>query len=436
MRLPFIYTRPLFSLLLFLVSIPSFAQQWNTKSPYLKEARIETSAGVTPLQLPEHTAILAYQPDAEYKRAGLPIIILNEKDTLHFQTDDEGESSVTRYFVHIKPTDALNIQIVGRLYSGRLQAVVVPPVTPKQRQRYMDAKKERGGPRARCTLPPSIDQSIWREGLPAPKNTVDFTRAKFVFVHHTETPNSDTDYMARVRAIYIFHTEVRGWDDIGYNFLVAPDGTIFQGRDGRGYFEDDYAKGAHLCGKNDNTFGVAMIGDYMKVKPSDTLIGSLAAVITYKMGKEGIRPMDRARHPINDSAAPLYYRLSGHRDGCPTNCPGDSGYAILPALRSRVEAAVAHCDPYLNTNATANTAVKARVYPNPATDYLFLSGEFGPGLFSYSVSDLAGRVFITGSFSGMPPRIDLRNIPTGRYQLSINDTKERIATQIPFRILR
>ena len=54
------------------------------------------------------------------------------------------------------------------------------------------------------------------------------------FVHHTENPNGYCrgEVPAMLRAIYVFHRYVNGWNDIGYNFVVDLYGRIFEARAG------------------------------------------------------------------------------------------------------------------------------------------------------------------------------------------------------------
>lgn len=47
----------------------------------------------------------------------------------------------------------------------------------------------------------------------------------------------------------------KGWNDIGYNFLVGEDGNIYEGR-GWG------KKGAHSKSFNGKSIGICIIGDY------------------------------------------------------------------------------------------------------------------------------------------------------------------------------
>lgn len=63
----------------------------------------------------------------------------------------------------------------------------------------------------------------------------DFYPVQQFFVHHTAGSNFDPRPAATMRAIYWFHTQRQGWCDIGYNFVVGPDGRIFEGRWARDY---------------------------------------------------------------------------------------------------------------------------------------------------------------------------------------------------------
>ncbi len=52
-----------------------------------------------------------------------------------------------------------------------------------------------------------------------------------IVVHHTaENNQTNKDDLALIRGIYYYHTVVRGWGDIGYNYLVGQRGQIYEGR--------------------------------------------------------------------------------------------------------------------------------------------------------------------------------------------------------------
>jgi hypothetical protein len=81
------------------------------------------------------------------------------------------------------------------------------------------------------------------------------------FVHHTATGNDYdcADSAAIVRGIQAYQVRSKGWDDIGYNFLVDKCGHIFEGRAGG---VDRPVLGAHTLGFNTDASAIAVIGTY------------------------------------------------------------------------------------------------------------------------------------------------------------------------------
>lgn len=84
----------------------------------------------------------------------------------------------------------------------------------------------------------------------------------------------------RVRLIQTFHMESKNWDDIGYNYLIGGDGAIYEGRglkfvlfivfDSTEFFALGWDKqGAHTKGYNSGSIGVAYIGTFNKINPSE-----------------------------------------------------------------------------------------------------------------------------------------------------------------------
>ena len=69
-------------------------------------------------------------------------------------------------------------------------------------------------------------------------------------IHCSDTYASQDIGAAEIRQ---WHTKERGWDDIGYHFVIRRDGRVELGRDLR--FE-----GAHVEGHNSHTIGICMVG--------------------------------------------------------------------------------------------------------------------------------------------------------------------------------
>jgi hypothetical protein len=172
---------------------------------------------------------------------------------------------------------------------------------------------------------------------------------KAVFVHHTDGAAYEcTDSAAIVRGIYAYHTTPvdkggNGWNDIGYNFLVDKCGTIFEGRKGG---VDLPVLGAHTYGWNRESAGVAVLGDYATAGASNAALASVARIAAWKLGQYNADPATTVQlkagatqtnyMKASFTAGNLYtfQRISAHRDGYNSQCPGDGLYAQLPTIRA------------------------------------------------------------------------------------------------------
>ena len=206
-----------------------------------------------------------------------------------------------------------------------------PGVTPfemknKQPLRSIEADK-----------PPVVSRTDW--GCPDGQNyrgTPNYTTVTHLIVHHT-ADGPVADYAAWIRAIWTYHVFSNRWDDIGYNYLVAPDGRIFEGRAG-----GDNVLGAHFSGQNGGTMGVSLLGTYSKVLPTSAALESLERILAWKADKQKMDPLGVRLHAGTRLFLPI---ISGHRDANPspfasgtTECPGDLFYPTLPQVRRGVAA--------------------------------------------------------------------------------------------------
>jgi hypothetical protein len=188
----------------------------------------------------------------------------------------------------------------------------------------------------RNEMPELIPQSVWRQGLADPKPNPVSTPTHHAIVHHSAGSTFDTNYTAVVRSYYLLHTEINGWDDIGYNYLIARDGSIFAGRDPQNMsgVAQDNVRGAHFCAKNQYTMGICVIGDFTTNTPAAAAINSLCKLLAWKFEKDEMNPRGVSPHP--DAGSPNLAVLAGHRDGCATACPGNVLYAEMNAIRDCV----------------------------------------------------------------------------------------------------
>ncbi|MEU6319747.1 peptidoglycan recognition protein [Streptomyces sp. NPDC047009] len=200
--------------------------------------------------------------------------------------------------------------------------------------------------------PPIVSRAGWGADESRSPDPSEYNAdVKAVFVHHTDGAAYTCDQSAAiVRGIYVFHTAAttanppgNGWNDIGYNFLVDKCGTIFEGRKGG---VDQPVLGAHTYGWNRESTGIAVLGDYTTTGASNAALASVARIAAWKLGQYGADPsstvsLKAGATQTNYSAKSFtagssytFNRISGHRDGYNTQCPGNSLYAQLPTIRT------------------------------------------------------------------------------------------------------
>jgi len=193
--------------------------------------------------------------------------------------------------------------------------------------------------------PPIIARRAWAQGVAAPRVTPEYGAVRMAFVHHTENPNgyAASEVPAMLRAIYVFHRYVNGWNDIGYNFVVDLYGRIFEARAGG---IDEPVVGAQAGGYNLVSTGIAVLGSFMAVPISTQARRALEALLAWKLSLHGVPPQGSVTVRVN--AAGAYYsrfpanarvplpRIAGHRDADATDCPGNVLYGELPSIRTGV----------------------------------------------------------------------------------------------------
>ncbi|PJE59943.1 MAG: hypothetical protein COU85_01060 [Candidatus Portnoybacteria bacterium CG10_big_fil_rev_8_21_14_0_10_44_7] len=190
----------------------------------------------------------------------------------------------------------------------------------------------------------------WASEYPTDNQGLSINQADYIVIHHTAssqlTPDNDSSgrYTGMVKAIYRWHATNATWDDyengtvqgfgdIGYHYLVDPNGNIYQGRAGA-----NGVIGAHVYGHNQETIGIALLGTYgaqlgagyvaHEITPAAQ--GALARLVGWLAAANGIN-LD-AKILIDGKTQ---YPLVGHRDVRPTKCPGDNLWAKIPALRQQ-----------------------------------------------------------------------------------------------------
>ncbi len=159
-------------------------------------------------------------------------------------------------------------------------------------------------------------------------------------VHHTAGSNdyAPEDSAEIIRSIYAYHTRILGWCDIAYNALVDKYGQVFEGRAG-GITKD--VLGSHTGGFNTDVWGVAMLGDFEDVPPTDILVRTVGRLLGWRLGLDRVNPLGTVMLRsagggytfFSGGSTPTLPTIFAHRDVGNTECPGNAGYAALGQIR-------------------------------------------------------------------------------------------------------
>jgi hypothetical protein len=212
--------------------------------------------------------------------------------------------------------------------------------------------------RSNCSvpLPKYVDRVSWNcpSGAAYTTPPASYTQVTHLIIHHSAGVNTSTNWGQVVLSIWNYHVNSNKWSDIAYNWLVDPNGVVYEGRGG-----GDNVLGAHFCGYNAGTMGVCMLGNFQQVEVSQKAFDNLLKVLTWKACARNLDPNQIAFHP---SSGLQLYRVSGHRDGCSTECPGDNLYKLLPQIRSRISSVL---NPSTGIDNRIGNSLQVTIYPNP-----------------------------------------------------------------------
>jgi len=229
-------------------------------------------------------------------------------------------------------------------------------------------------------IPKIISRKDWKANESLRSWKAEYAPLEKFILHHTgsanlvEDPDGKGTYKNAIQAIYRWHTKqatwfnngeaVEGFGDIGYNYLIDPNGNIYEGRYG-----GNGVVGGHAYGFNRGSVGISVIGtyggwitessqgDYKNWKVSNNYVTQER----YNQSKKKYEvyvdlPVNKK---IQDSLEKLIgwiasnnnidldrkssfwgkqiYGLAGHRDVDNTNCPGDSLYSLLGKIRTNAK---------------------------------------------------------------------------------------------------
>ncbi len=152
---------------------------------------------------------------------------------------------------------------------------------------------------------------------------------RLLVVHHTAiaVKGDPRSGLERMRALYEFHAQNRGWGDIGYHYIIDDQGQIYEGRSG-----GDSVVGGHVYCNNVGTIGISMMGNFDMEQPTQEQTRSLQWLLKLLAEKYQI-PVHR-NVVFHGKTMPS---IVGHRQLISTDCPGTAVWSALDQIRENVK---------------------------------------------------------------------------------------------------
>ncbi|MEL6254666.1 MAG: N-acetylmuramoyl-L-alanine amidase [Bacteroidota bacterium] len=281
-----------------------------------------------------------------------------------------------------------------------------------------------------CAQPDFSDRVAWNcpdgnefSGSGAPVMT-DVTH---LIVHHSAGPNTSTNWSAAVLSIWNLHKNTNGWDDIGYNWLIDPDGVIYEGRGG-----GNNVRGAHFCGKNTGTMGICFLGNFETATPTPEALASLETLLAWKSCDSGLEPKGTSLHA---SSGLTLHTISGHRDGCNTLCPGANLFPLIASrVRDNTDSILTACTTITSLN-DFDQISELKVYPNPSEGDIEVSWTaIKSGEVLLEVLNYQGQVFMQRDvnlfFGRQSLQLNFPHMSSGIYLLRFRNKKGTLTHKI------
>jgi len=189
-----------------------------------------------------------------------------------------------------------------------------------------------------CSQPAYQGRSDWCPTGDCPKSSnPSAINPTHIVVHHSAGQTNSTDYAAIVRSYWDLHVNTNGWADIGYNWLVDPNGVLYEGR-------GDQIRGAHSPCMNGVSTGICYIGNYETFEPATAGLNTLKYFIAWDATDKNI---DVTVSSYVSALGGNMENISGHKDGfdeyptkgcTSTECPGANLHNKLQTIRNDVAA--------------------------------------------------------------------------------------------------
>lgn len=338
--------------------------------------------------------------------------------------DQHGEEESSVEATEMKQVDArvksIQIRILqpaGQALPEGIQINLFNPVLP-QNSGSASLNAKPGLPELRscpCPLPSMVSRNTW--GAPSACPSPGYATVTHLVVHHSAGLNTSSNWAQVVLSIWDFHVNTRLYCDIAYNYLIDPNGVLYEGRGG-----GNNVVGAHFCSTNTGTMGVCLLGNFQEVEPADAMLNTLAAVLAWKSCNSNIDPLTKSIHAR--STLDLNH-VCGHRDGCATECPGTNVYNKLASVRAKIASNIQACNFTVGIDDPKTEDYQIDIIPNPAQQSFRLQVSKGLRITQLELYNLMGQRMGGVQFDSSTLQVNCGNLPRGAYVVRMLDAQNR-----------
>lgn len=343
-----------------------------------------------------------------------------------FHEADQDNDIFISQIIYLAPENTGQLSLIiegldnlsGDTLQGYIRIFRPKPDSSKHEKPQVGSFTEASDDSCVCPQPPYMPRSQWglsfglSPDIYIPPAT--YTQVTHMIVHHSAGTHTSQNWPAVVASIFDFHVNTNKWQDIGYNWLIDPNGNIYEGRGG-----GDNVRGAHMCGYNNNTTGICLLGNFEMHEPTEEAVSALEKLMSWKTCLESIDPEGQS------DIVSHYGRMnniSGHQEGCRpshTACPGQFLFRKLALIRkSTHDYRKTECDIISSLEENLyNNALS--VYPNPTRNQVCITGEYFTHI---TLRDVLGRDF---RFPLDGNCVDISFLEPGIYMMTTDDEAQK-----------
>ncbi|NJO06167.1 MAG: N-acetylmuramoyl-L-alanine amidase [Chloroflexaceae bacterium] len=192
-----------------------------------------------------------------------------------------------------------------------------------------------------------MPRAVWSARREATRPTR--TNPRGIILHQIDTGDTMTETLALLRAETAYQTEVLGWEDLAYHYLIDKNGMLYEGRLG-----GPTALVPRLAG-GDAAIHIALIGPRDEL-PSEATQQTLVQLLAWLGQAFDIAP--NGEHAIFATGSrQIRQNIIGHSAAAPeAPDPGEELQALIPELRDRTDNATTRSRWYFAQGDIANYA--------------------------------------------------------------------------------